>query len=376
MSEYQYYEFVALDGPISDEGMKYAEGCSSRADVSRVHWRNVYNFGSFGGSVEELLQHYDAHFYIANWGSVRFALAFPKGILNQKTVQPYVRGHQQYENTLTINDNGARTIAWWERNDEEGWGWTEGEGIISRLAGIREELMRGDYRALFLGWLADFDPGEWRDPRDSTILVPPIPSGLDSLTPALQTLTEQFPVDPDALIVAAGQSKDTTMPECIPISDVLNKLPIAEMKALLARVADGVGSRVMSELNRLTYPEIETPTGEPLTCVDFATKVIAVRDARLKREAKATAARHKRAAAERKRKLEGVMKRANEIWAGFGPLMDLKIASAYDNVAAQLKELHAAYKQAGQSVDFQRKLTAFSECYARRPAMMRRIKEL
>lgn len=75
MSEYQYYEFVALDGPISDAGLQYAEGCSSRADVSRVHWRNEYNFGDFSGSAERLLQHYDAHFYIANWGTVRFALA-------------------------------------------------------------------------------------------------------------------------------------------------------------------------------------------------------------------------------------------------------------------------------------------------------------
>ena len=43
MSEYQYYEFAAVDGPISDEGMRYAESCSSRADVSRFRWRNVYN---------------------------------------------------------------------------------------------------------------------------------------------------------------------------------------------------------------------------------------------------------------------------------------------------------------------------------------------
>jgi len=71
MSEYQYYEFVAVDGPISDEGLRYAEGCSTRADVSRVHWRNVYSFGDFGGSVERLLQHYDAHFYISQIRVIR-----------------------------------------------------------------------------------------------------------------------------------------------------------------------------------------------------------------------------------------------------------------------------------------------------------------
>jgi len=52
MSEYQYDEFVAFNGPISDEGLGYAEGCSSRADVSRFRWRNVYNFGDFHGKVE------------------------------------------------------------------------------------------------------------------------------------------------------------------------------------------------------------------------------------------------------------------------------------------------------------------------------------
>jgi hypothetical protein len=47
VSEYQYYEFVAIDGPISDEGLRYARGCSSRAEVSRVRWKNEYQFGNF-----------------------------------------------------------------------------------------------------------------------------------------------------------------------------------------------------------------------------------------------------------------------------------------------------------------------------------------
>ena len=55
MSEYQYYEFSAIDGPISDEGLRYARGCSSRANVSRVRWQNTYTFGDFRGSVDTLL---------------------------------------------------------------------------------------------------------------------------------------------------------------------------------------------------------------------------------------------------------------------------------------------------------------------------------
>lgn len=375
MSEYQYYEFVAVDGPISDKGLRYAESCSSRADVSRLHWRNVYNFGDFGGSVERLLQHYDVHFYIANWGTVRFAVALPEGVLDQDAVAPYVRGHDQYENSLTVKRSGTRTIVWWERNEEEGWGWTEGEGQISRLLGIREELMRGDLRAMFLGWLADFDPEEWRDPRDSAVLVPPIPAGLDNLSPALQALVEQFPVDRDALAVAAGQTQGG-MPKRIPITQVLNKLPVDDMKRLLARVADGDGGRVMSELNRLTYPHIELSATEKLSCVDFAAKTIAIREARLKKEAKAAAAERRRADEARRRHLEKVMQRSDSVWAGLDRLMEEKIASVYDTVATHLKELRDAYKQADKQSVFQKKLMVFRERYSRRSAMMRRINEL
>ncbi|MCK5246235.1 hypothetical protein KAR02_05015, partial [Candidatus Bipolaricaulota bacterium] len=351
------------------------EGCSSRADVSRFRWRNVYNFGDFGGSADTLLKYYDAHFYIANWGTVRFAVAFPDGCLSQEAIQPYLRGNDRYEETLSVKSSDGRCIVCWERNEEEGWGWTEGDGSIDPLIGIREELMRGDYRALFLGWLADFRPDEWRDPRDTGVLVPPVPAALDYLTPALQALIEQFPVDPDALAVAAGQSRDAML-DRIPIPAVLDKLPVPEMKTLLQRVAEGDGSRVTSELNRLTYPPVETPTGEGMTCVDFATKAIEVREARLKKEARAEAAERKRAAAACKRHLESIMKRADTIWAGLDPLMDQKIASAYDNAAAQLKELRDAYKQADKNTEFQDRFVIFREHYARRPAMMRRIKEL
>ena len=274
MSEYQYYEFAAIDGPISDEGLRYARGCSSRANVSRVRWQNTYSFGDFHGSVDTLLKYYDAHFYIANWGTVRLGLAFPKGTIAREAIQPYLRGGEQYEDTLTVKEIGNRCIVWWEHNEEEGGSWTEGEGLIDTLIGVREELLRGDYRALFLGWLADFDPEEWQDPGDGAVLVPPVPAGLDRLSPALVALTKHFPVDRDALAVAAGRSQALAS-DRIPLAAVLEGLSVPEMRALLARVAEGGGVGVMTELNRLTYPRVDTPAGQAMRCIDFAAQAIA-----------------------------------------------------------------------------------------------------
>ena len=375
MSEYQYYEFAAIDGPISDEGLRYARGCSSRANVSRVRWQNTYTFGDFHGSVDTLLKYYDAHFYIANWGTVRLGLAFPKGVIAPEAIQPYLRGGERYEDTLAVKEIGNRCIVWWERNEEGGWGWTEGEGLIDQLIGVREELMRGDFRALFLGWLADFDADEWRAPENGAVVMPPIPAGFDHLSPALAELIKHFPVDPDALAVAAGLSHAST-PNRIPIAAVLERLSVSEMRALLARVAEGRGSGVMTELNRLTYPRLQIPLGQAMRCTDFAAKTIETREVRRKKQAQAAAAKRQREAEMRQQHLASIMQRAGTIWSGIDPLMDQKIASAYDQAAAQLLELRDAYAEAGDIRGFQHKLTGFRNRYSNRPAMLRRIEKL
>lgn len=375
MSEYQYYEFAASDGPISDEGLRYATGCSSRATVSRVRWQNTYNFGDFHGSVDTLLKYYDAHFYLANWGSVRLGLALPKGALAPEAIRPYLQRGAGWEHTLTVKECDNRCIIWWERNDEGDGEWAEGEGIIDQLIGIREELLRGDYRALFLGWLADFDPEECHDSKNSAAAMPPIPAGLDQLSPAQQALIEHFPVDGDALAVAAGLAR-TSPPDRRPIATVLEELSESEMRDLLARVAGGGGPGVMAELNRRTYPPAPSPANPAMTIADFAARIIPVREAQQKEEAEAAAARRRHEAEQRQQHLAGVMQRADTIWAGFEPLMDQKIASAYDEVAARLQELRDAYAQAGNPSDFQQKLASFRLRYANRPAMLRRIGEL
>ncbi len=375
MSEYQYYEFVAIDGPISDEGLRYARGCSSRAEVSRVRWKNTYHFGDFHGSVDTLLKYYDAHFYIANWGTVRLGLAFPKGVITPEAILPFLRGGERYEDTLTIKEIGNRCIVWWERNEEGGCWETGGEGLTDELIGIREELLRGDYRALFLGWLADFDPDEWQDSKDGAVMMPPIPAGLDQLTSALAALIKHFPVDRDAL-AAATRLSQTSTPDRIPIATVLERLSVSEMRALLAQVAEGGGAGVMTELNRLTYPRVQTPPSQAMRCVDFAAKTIETRKVRQKREAEAAAAKRLRETELRKQHLASVLQRADAIWSGLDALMDQKIASAYDQVANQLQELRDAYGQAHDIGAFQQKLAEFRRRYSNRPAMLRRIEKL
>jgi len=151
---------------------------------------------------------------------------------------------------------------------------------------------------------------------------------------------------------------------------------VSEMRALLTRVAEGGGSGVMTELNRLTYPRMQLTAGQAMKCTDLAAKTIQTREARRKKEAEAAAAQRKREAEQRKQHLASILLRADTIWSGLEPLMDQKIASAYDQVAVQLQELRDAYTQAGDIGGFQQKLNGFRLRYSNRPAMLRRIEKL
>ncbi|MCP5518306.1 MAG: hypothetical protein H7A45_13715 [Verrucomicrobiales bacterium] len=375
MSEYQYYEFVAVDGPISDEGLKYARGCSSRAEVSRFRWQNVYHFGDLHGSEATLLKYYDAHFYIANWATARLVLALPEGCLSAETLEPYLRGGEHHEDPVTTRVVGDRRLVWFETNEEESWWDKAGEGVLDQLLPIREDLIRGDHRSLFLAWLGSFDPDEWSDPENDGVLLPPIPAGLNHLTPALETFLEHFPVDEDVLTVAIEVSQAGT-PDRVPIARVLEKMPAAGMRSLLERVAGGEGSKVMAELNRLTFPQSDSTAGPSMSCTEFAARTLEVRQARLQREAKAAAAERRRKAEARRQHLASIMARADTIWDKVDESVNRKTSASLNEAAAQLKELRDAYEEAGAGAGFQEKLAAFRERYRRRTGMLHRIRDL
>jgi len=50
MSEYQYYEFRAVDKPLTSDQKEEPRKYSSRAEITPNSFKNEYNYGSFKGS--------------------------------------------------------------------------------------------------------------------------------------------------------------------------------------------------------------------------------------------------------------------------------------------------------------------------------------
>ena len=198
MSEYQYYEFLAIDRPLTADEMAGLRALSTRATITPVSFTNEYNWGDFKGDPQKLMQHYfDAHVYVAHWMTAIFMVRLPIEALTQETAAavavPYL---------LAIKSTKTHWIITWSLEASENYerfGMEDGRGWMARLAPVRDELLRGDLRSLYIGWLAA-GAGEMMDDEETEPLSV---SGLANLTAAQQALAEFLEMDPD-LLAGAG----------------------------------------------------------------------------------------------------------------------------------------------------------------------------
>src|SRR5690349_12022520 len=90
MSEYQYYEFLALDQPLSKEQRAKLRLISSRAKITATRFFNEYQWGDFSGDPLQMVKEYfDAFLYYANWGTRQLVFRLPRGVLDPETAKRY-----------------------------------------------------------------------------------------------------------------------------------------------------------------------------------------------------------------------------------------------------------------------------------------------
>src|SRR4051794_24584080 len=104
MSEYQYYEFQAIDKPLTDKQMEELRQLSTRAEITRTSFSNEYSYGDFRGDPNKLMEKYfDAFVYVANWGTRRLMFRLPVAWLDLAAVEPYCGGE---ENSVSASEKG------------------------------------------------------------------------------------------------------------------------------------------------------------------------------------------------------------------------------------------------------------------------------
>src|ERR1035441_8523165 len=101
-------------------------------------------------------RYYDAHLYLANWGTHQIMLRLPRTLLSPKIAEQYgVDGH------VGVTATPESVIPDLISEDDSGE-WVEGaEDSLSAIVGVRSELAAGDLRALYLAWLSAYGGWEW-----------------------------------------------------------------------------------------------------------------------------------------------------------------------------------------------------------------------
>src|SRR5712691_6548887 len=221
MSEYQYYEFQAIDRPLTENEMGELRSCSSRARITPTSFVNEYSWGSFKGNEDAWMEKYfDAFLHLANWGTHVFKLRLPAGLLDERTARLYcASGH------ASLREKNGRIVVTFLSEDETGGDWVEGDGQLSSLLSVRSELACGDLRALYLGWLLRAQNGDLDDDE----LEPPVPAGLAQLRAALEGLVEFMRIE-SGLVDAAATASPPLLgmePEPSEVRECLAKLPVA-----------------------------------------------------------------------------------------------------------------------------------------------------
>ncbi len=179
VSEYQYVVFQAVDRPLNDNQLKYAQRQSTRADVSRWSLSVEYHYSSFRGDVDGLLRRgYDAYLQHTNYGDREIKLRLPHGMPVAKSVwSQYVDGEQLDWKKDAKGRGGILSLHPFHETGELEEVW-ETQKYLDAAIQVRELLVGGDLRALYLLWLCAADD-DYNDPAE--MIEPPVPHGISDM---------------------------------------------------------------------------------------------------------------------------------------------------------------------------------------------------
>ena len=204
MSEYQYYEFLAIDHPLDEQQQAQVRALSAQAQITATSFIDTYSEGDFGGDPAKLMEfYYDAHLYVTNWGTRQLMLRLPRRLLSLDAAERYC-----VDPDVSAWASADHVIV--DLASEEDESENAGQDSLSAIAGVRAELAAGDLRPLYLAWLAAY--GSWErdedafDDEDEDVLEPPVPAGLGTLTGPQRALAAFLRLDDDLLAVAAAAS--------------------------------------------------------------------------------------------------------------------------------------------------------------------------
>lgn len=333
MSEYQYLFFAATDKPLDDKQLAYMRRQSTRAKISRWQFTNEYHFGDFHGDARGMMRHgYDVHLHYANFGIRRLMFRLPAGLPWEKEL---FNAFAMDEGVAwRANKKGPGGILIFDPEADAG-GYDEDfyqfEDLEAELGRIREMLLRGDTRPMYLAWLGCV--------RDPDAIEPPVPAGLAECIQELGTMARFYDVSADLIRAAAERSP---APPKRPKKQQSHRKWIDEQSSVELRdlvermLADDTGSVRAETLARARETAGQWPAAKPArTLAELHEAAERQRTQRKKRET----SQRKRG---REKRLAKIAADPDKTIASVKQHVKMRSTSEYEQAAQELLELSEA----------------------------------
>ncbi|WP_433399555.1 hypothetical protein [Streptomyces sp. CA-146814] len=381
MSEYQYYEFQAIDRPLTKDELEQVRGLSGRATISATHFVNEYHYGDFRGDERKLMEQlYDAHLYFANWGSRRLMLRLPTALLPARSAEPYCA-----EDALTRWTRKGHLLLDFSYQAEDGAEWDfETSFTLASFITLRAELAAGDLRPLYLAWLSALTRWELEEDVDedeyTSTLEPPVPAGLAHLTGPQQTLADYLHVDPH-LLTAAARASGTAPSQAIDKDALIawiRALPPHEKDSLLLDAALGTapqpGPALLARHRTVSHGSAQpSAAARRRSAAELLDAAHEVRTEHTRQQEQARAQTRRAEQRARENHLDRLAENTQQAWQDIAHLIGKKQPGPYDTAVTLLKDLREVHDRAGTPEEFARRLHDLREQHHGKPSLMRRL---
>ncbi|MCL2824118.1 MAG: hypothetical protein FWD57_09015 [Polyangiaceae bacterium] len=351
MSEYQLFEFLALDRPLTSKEQDTLRKYSSRATITSRKFKVDYSWGSFKGNENEWMRKYfDAFLYQSAYESSCFMLRLPRSLLPIETAKQYSGIETRWTFASATDEHVILTF---QVDTEEDHEWIdEDSDTLATLLPLRADIANGDLRALYIAWLASINR-EW---DDDDFAEPPCPPGLGSLTRELEALAEFLGVDDDLLAAAATGSQALVDIDDTAFEAWVRDLPIEDKNVLVLRLVRDSPTLLRSELvqrfRMSCVTDHQRRAGNPRTAMEILTLAESLGKERRRREseeaARAKARRDQEDAARLDQHLALLKPREKETWKEVDSLIATKKANNYDLAVLLLGQLAELCKRDGR----------------------------
>jgi hypothetical protein len=374
MSEYQYYEFLAIDRPLDAADRDALRELSSRARITATSFTNHYEWGDFSGDPKKLMERwFDLHLYLANWGTRRLMMRLPKRLFDRTKLDAFLRR----VDWVDVWDSGENRIVDICRDEVEGSDddWDDGSGWLSSLSPLRADVLAGDLRLFYIVWLSAVDDD--RLPDDA---VEPLP-GLGPLTGPLESVADFLGIDADLVTAAAERSWEggDAAISAAAKREMLEAMSESEKAEFLLRVIEG-DPHVAAELKRQLRERNQAPPVAARTAGHLRERAREIHEARERAAAERREAERRRlaraTARARRARLDALKRRGESVWHEVEKEIQRRNGPGYVRAEGLLADLKTIAEGEGTLNDFARRLEALRERHGTKGKFIERLKRL